>query len=482
MAAGAPPATAAPPGQQCSSATNAIGVCGDADTDGDGVPDRTEQRLGTSEFKSDSDGDGLPDNVELTPPGGGAFAAVDTDGDGTLDALDSDSDNDCAADKNETAQTYRDPAQPKAKADDNCAAAAPICDTRKGLCTITCSADSDCGGVGRVCGDGVPRTCIDGCHGGASPVGCPTDFACTSQTEALGLCKGIDSDGDGIDDVTEKKLGLDPTKKDSDGDGIDDFVETDGGKAIDTDGDGKIDALDEDSDGDGIPDRVETAADADGDKIGNYRDQDSDGDTITDAVEGTGDPDNDGKPNFLDLDSDGDTLPDQGETANDFDKDGLGNFVDTDSDNDCVPDQKEPAGGVLNPQIPSAVGDANCTNGAVCDGKTGTCTTTCGADRDCASGQVCDTGRKLCVAGCRGTGQANCKAGEFCKDGATGVGSCEKDPSLNSNPPSADDDVDLLQGGGIGCSTSSLGGGASLPFAALGLVGLAIVRRRRRNR
>ncbi|WGZ96049.1 MAG: OmpA family protein [Candidatus Thiothrix putei] len=60
-----------------------------------------------------------------------------------------------------------------------------------------------------------------------------------------------DTDGDGIPDAKEKDLGLDPSKEDSDGDGISDFIEL-ARDPQDTDGNGKIDALDDDDDGDGI--------------------------------------------------------------------------------------------------------------------------------------------------------------------------------------------------------------------------------------
>jgi hypothetical protein len=65
--------------------------------------------------------------------------------------------------------------------------------------------------------------------------------------------QSVDSDGDGIDDVTEGVNGTDPFNPDTDGDGKSDGVEG----TTDTDGDGKIDALESslvDSDGDGISD------------------------------------------------------------------------------------------------------------------------------------------------------------------------------------------------------------------------------------
>jgi len=55
-----------------------------ADTDGDGLPDSEEQRLGTDPAKTDTDEDGLTDHEEITFYGTDPLNA-DTDGDGFLD-------------------------------------------------------------------------------------------------------------------------------------------------------------------------------------------------------------------------------------------------------------------------------------------------------------------------------------------------------------------------------------------------------------
>ncbi|HRJ54322.1 MAG TPA: OmpA family protein [Candidatus Thiothrix moscowensis] len=109
----------------------------------------------------------------------------------------------------------------------------------------------------------------------------------------------MDADGDGIPDAKEKTLGLDPTKKDSDGDGIPDAVEI-ARTPQDTDGDGKIDALDDDDDGDGVltkaenPDpngdgKVDDAADANGNKIASYLDPDENGSATADQAKADAD-------------------------------------------------------------------------------------------------------------------------------------------------------------------------------------------------
>lgn len=90
--------------------------CSTVDTDGDGIPNYQDL---------DSDGDGIPDNVEAqtslayTPPSGSdtdndgldnayetaGITYIDTDGDGTPDFLDTDSDNDGTNDTTESALT-----------------------------------------------------------------------------------------------------------------------------------------------------------------------------------------------------------------------------------------------------------------------------------------------------------------------------------------------------------------------------------------
>ena len=67
--------------------------------------------------------------------------------------------------------------------------------------------------------------------------------------------KCSDSDGDGLSDGDETDIGTDPHDADSDDDGVKDGNEPMPGK--DSDGDGKINALDPDSDNDGLHDGTE---------------------------------------------------------------------------------------------------------------------------------------------------------------------------------------------------------------------------------
>ncbi len=67
------------------------------DSDHDGINDAKEKALGLDPSIADSDGDGYLDNEEI----GDINHPRDTDGDGTIDALDTDSDNDGISDAKE---------------------------------------------------------------------------------------------------------------------------------------------------------------------------------------------------------------------------------------------------------------------------------------------------------------------------------------------------------------------------------------------
>jgi len=153
----------------------------------------------------------------------------------------------------------------------------------------------------------------------------------------------MDTDGDGIDDITEGD-------DDTDGDGIPDDhdIDSDGDNITDNDegigdhdDDGVPDYIDSDSDNDGIPDEVEGSNDTDGDGVPDYIDDDSDGDGIPDEVEGSNDTDGDGVPDYKDDDSDGDGIPDEVEGSNDTDGDGVPDYKDEDSDGDGETDSNE---------------------------------------------------------------------------------------------------------------------------------------------
>ena len=234
--------------------------------------DAMEEPEASSPCYPDQDQDGIPDALE------GKAASKDTDGDGTPDYEDLDSDGDTIPDKVEG-------------------------DTANAGCLTP--QDSD--------GDGVPDfQDLDSDGNGlpdaleANPDGSPYDAA-----------KGLsDVDGDTWPDYADP---------DNDNDGLGDVTELVQGQAIDTDLDGKPDLDDTDSDGDGIVDSYEGASDPDADSVPNFRDLDSDGDTVPDACEaGLGyqvgappdDTDSDGKFDFLDRDTDGDGVLDGDEDTN----------------------------------------------------------------------------------------------------------------------------------------------------------------------
>ena len=159
----------------------------------------------------------------------------------------------------------------------------------------------------------------------------------------------LDTDGDGLKDGIEKLIGTDPKNPDSDGDGIPDGVEAPGGVATDTDGDGKINAMDPDDDNDGVLTKFEnyngglpTDDDTDGDKIPDYLDVDDDNDGILSKDENN-DPNKDGNPADA-KDTDGDKIPDYLDKTDDrpdTDKDGIKDADDIDDDNDGILDTAE---------------------------------------------------------------------------------------------------------------------------------------------
>jgi hypothetical protein len=133
-------------------------VCGTTgcllDSDRDGVPNVTETGFGTDPNDTDTDNDGILDNVELSASGStGPYTGPDTDGDGVIDAKDTDSDNDCFSDQQEGAAGYR---STSANAYTQC-----LADTTKPACSTTTGTCAEC----------------DGPNNGATPAKCPTAAA-----------------------------------------------------------------------------------------------------------------------------------------------------------------------------------------------------------------------------------------------------------------------------------------------------------------
>jgi hypothetical protein len=111
----------------------------------------------------DADSDGFSDPVE-------GDCTVDTDGDGTPDYLDRDSDNDCTPDAMETATGRTDPALPGGTP---CSNPLPVCDRTRGEC-VACTLDTQCPATAPACATMGPRA--------GQCVACTTDARCSGAT------------------------------------------------------------------------------------------------------------------------------------------------------------------------------------------------------------------------------------------------------------------------------------------------------------
>jgi hypothetical protein len=308
------------------------------DTDGDGLSDPHEGRIGTDPARRDSDDDRLNDFVETD----GGAAGVDTDRDGVIDARDEDSDGDGTRDLDEgRLDSDRDGTPDWRDGDDD----GDQIETRLEGAPFDLGPDEDAHGTRfgtDVDGDGVPnrrdrdsdgdgRRDRDEGRGDEDDDAIPNYLDRDDRDGPAG-----DGDGDGLRNGEERILGTNPVDPDSDADHVADGVEvTDVGSPRDTDRDGIIDALDDDDDGDGIASTAEldddrTHGDVDGDATPARVDDESDGDGIADRIEGAGDADDDGVPNYLDPNADGDGRSDVDEGTGDDDADGAPNFLDRD--------------------------------------------------------------------------------------------------------------------------------------------------------
>lgn len=243
----------------------------DTDDDDDGIETASERSLGTNYLLVDSDGDGLSDAKEI---GELLDEPLDTDEDGTIDALDNDeeitdSDNDGLSDALE-AQLNTNPIK----------------------------IDTD--------GDGINDALEVGKN-----ISTPLDTDLDGIIDALDTVDDSDSDSDGLTDTQEIKLGSNPKEADSDDDGINDKEEigTDIDNPLDTDSDGILNIVDKDDDNDNLSTRYEN-------RIGtNPLSDDSDGDGLKDNFEAKNhesdelqDTDKDGKINPVDSDDDNDSI------------------------------------------------------------------------------------------------------------------------------------------------------------------------------
>ena len=307
----------------------------DLDADDDGIDDTIEDSIGTDSGDPDSDGDGWCDgDVDVVPTclaGEDGGASLDTDGDGTIDALDSDSDNDGVLDSDEDFSTDVDldgiPAIRDSDDDgDTVLDGVDICPGYDDLL------DSDSDGAPDDC-DVCPLDPLDDADGDGAcsdvdpcPLDNPDDSdgdgVCDSDDICSGGVDGDDLDSDGVPDFCDI-CPLD-TLDDSDSDGscdsddicpgFDDLVDTDSDAVPDgcdscpldvlddSDGDGSCDSDDicpgyddfTDTDSDSVPDDCDPcpydiADDSDGDGV-------CDSDDICSGYDDSIDADGDGQP------------------------------------------------------------------------------------------------------------------------------------------------------------------------------------------
>ncbi len=295
------------------------------DTDGDGLTDIEEARLGTDPLLIDTDGDNIPDNQEA---GVNLATPLDSDDDSIIDALDKDDDNDTIPtlieEKIGTSSLLADtdddgipdnkeigdnPDKPLDTDNDGIINALDTDDDDDGIETIAEIALGTNSLLHDTDGDGLSDLQEVG-----KLLDSPADTDKDGVIDALDTEEERDQDSDGLSDALEAKLNTDPTKVDTDGDGINDIIEVgdDTSKPLDSDLDGIIDALDtvddSDTDNDGLTDAVENKLGSDPTKV------DSDNDGINDEVEigsNINDPldtDEDGILNLNDKDDDNDKL------------------------------------------------------------------------------------------------------------------------------------------------------------------------------
>lgn len=294
----------------------------DIDSDNDGLPDNLEgqtQATYSDISNTDTDNDGLDDAYDPNN-GGSILTPPNTDGTGSADYLDTDSDDDEVPDAVEGANDDRSQYADWDTDNDN-----DVTD-ETGYTT-----DTDSDGLLDVFDNDASST-------SANVTG---SISNGMDTDADGIWDHQDDndDGDGTDSADEELQSNDgdPTNDfndggtpipdylygnpDNDGDGVDDNVDSDadndglansaedGGTGIDpggdVDGDGILNAFDDDLDGDGIPNEADLDADASG-ATDPIRLTDSNNDGIADEF----DTDLDGVPDFRDLDSDNDGIAD----------------------------------------------------------------------------------------------------------------------------------------------------------------------------
>ncbi|MCV6630285.1 MAG: gliding motility-associated C-terminal domain-containing protein, partial [Flavobacteriaceae bacterium] len=368
------------------------------DCDGDGLTNAQENAAGTDPLVADSDGDGINDGQEINTDNTNPLDSCDSNG-GTPSET-SDCDNDGLTLAQETANSTS-PTNPDTDGDgindgqevntdgtdptDTCdsVGGTPVgpgdCDgdslsndLEATLGTDPLNDDTDGDGIkdgvevgGDISNplDGDNDNIIDALDSNTADADIdgvvdqldPENVNPCVPSVSATAC-GLDTDGDGLLDGVEVALGTNRFEADTDGDGINDDEEVgaDFNNPIDTDEDGKIDALESnttDADNDGtvdqldpedadpcIPSSVNCDTDGDGlldgqeDTLGTDPTKvDTDGDGINDDVEVGADPNN---PADTDKDGKIDAIEDNNA---DSDNDGTNDHLDAEDANPCVP-------------------------------------------------------------------------------------------------------------------------------------------------
>jgi hypothetical protein len=310
---------------------------------------------------TDGDGDGIVGGADGNPAGFGDGG--DTDGDGILDTVDIDDDNDGMRDIDEGLGT-----NPSADADGD---------------GILNYADTDFAGFDDLNSDGINDDFDRDLDGIPNHLDLDSDNDGITDLRESGVNTALDTDNDGIlngavgtngyvdgvetvaDNGTPNYTILntdgdganfpDFLDLDSDNDGITDLRES-GYAGLDANNDGVVDGAD--TDNDGLQDSIDgndtlfgegiggdtAPVDTDGDTVLDFRDLDSDNDGINDVREaGLADPDGNGLAGTGAVP----TINSQGKTGDatsgvlDTDGDGVFDFRDLDSDNDGINDVRE---------------------------------------------------------------------------------------------------------------------------------------------
>ncbi|MBM4376463.1 MAG: OmpA family protein [Deltaproteobacteria bacterium] len=384
------------------------------DTDGDGLSDGLEGTLGSDSNDTDTDDDGVLDGAEANP-------SDDGDRDGLVDVLDVDSDNDGLLDGTERGTACDAPG--------TLTTPTPHCVADEDPATITSMVhpDTDRGGQS----DGNEDSNLNG----------KVDSQERDPLNGEDDAEVVDSDGDGLSDALEGRLGSNPTDADTDDDGVVDGEEAN--PSDDYDGDGYRNVNDFDADQDGLFDGTERGKDCENE--------------ATNKTKSHCTPDADPSTQTLGLRAD----TDEGGV--------LDGDEDTNRNGKVDPSERDPLDAA---DDKGCFLDADCTNGGVCDavgGKPGQCVecTTdahCGGDSDA---RVCVSSK--CEDGCRTEGGATCGEGQFCTSEGTEVGQCV-------------DSSEFIAKGGWACAVRPNDGGSSgglsfLVVAAATVFG--VIRRRR---